>query len=473
MEAITSNLSKKIIAIVLAIVLLLGSIGYQGYYNLLREDFTQYESLEDNFKYGSIGTEAVQGIPYWIWLVLPRIFSDKLPGAGGYTSLGLVWEPGQETPVGMSKQTIGFPRVGVNCAVCHNGTYRKVASEPPVIVPAAPSSKFDSLGYLRFLWAAAADERFTADYLLDEIKYNHEFSWVESLLYRYLLIPATRKALLEQAKNYSWTNTRPAWGAGRIDPFNPVKFGMLKLPIDDTVGNSDMMPLWNEEQHQGFGFHWDGLETSLTETVISGALGDGATKKSLPLANLQRVEEYIRQVQPPVYPFAIDQSLVAQGKPIFQANCASCHAFGGERTGQPVAEVGTDDNRLKMWTQPAADAYNNFGDPDDFVNFRRTNAYISPSLEGLWLRAPYLHNGSVPTLTDLLNKPADRPVTFYRGYDVYDPKQVGFVASGVDATKHGYKYEITTVGNSNQGHVYGTELSSDQKKALVEYLKTL
>jgi hypothetical protein len=47
------------------------------------------------------------------------------------------------------------------------------------------------------------------------------------------------------------------------------------------------------------------------------------------------------------------------------------------------------------------------------------------------------------------------------------------VASGVDAIKHGSKYEITTVGNSNQGHVYGTELASDQKKALVEYLKTL
>jgi len=47
-------------------------------------------------------------------------------------------------------------------------------------------------------------------------------------------------------------------------------------------------------------------------------------------------------------------------------------------------------------------------------------------LDGIWLRAPYLHNGSVPTLQDLLNPPNERPQTFHRGYDVFDPVKIGF-----------------------------------------------
>src|SRR5262245_24318820 len=95
-------------------------VGVTGWYYLFRvEPVTTFEAADAHFKYGSIGIEAPIGIPYWIWLVLPRICSDKLPGPGGYTSLGMVWEEGEEMPIGFTKQTIGIPRVGVNCAACH------------------------------------------------------------------------------------------------------------------------------------------------------------------------------------------------------------------------------------------------------------------------------------------------------------------------------------------------------------------
>src|SRR6478672_12931217 len=74
---------------------------------------------EMRFKYGSIGAENDAGIPYWIFYVLPRMFPEKLPGAGGYASLGVPWEEGFELPVGFTKKVIGFPRVANNCAVCH------------------------------------------------------------------------------------------------------------------------------------------------------------------------------------------------------------------------------------------------------------------------------------------------------------------------------------------------------------------
>jgi hypothetical protein len=477
MTILNGKLGRIIASFILIVLLLLGVVGYVGWYNLFREVPTYYESPEEHFKYGSIGTEQAQGIPYWIWLVLPRIFPDKLPEPGGYTSVGITWEEGKELPIGFSKKTIGFPRVGVTCAVCHHATYREAVKDKPKIVIAAPANKFDLQSYIRFLNASASDPRFTADYILDEIKYNHEFSWLEKLLYRYLIIPQTRKALLQQKADFAWMDSRPSWGPGRIDPFNPVKFNTLKLPKDDTIGNSDMMPLWNEKMHKDFALHWDGLETSLKETVQTGAIGDGATKKSLPVADLQRVEDYISELPPPKYPFAIDEKLAEKGNQIFTNTCASCHAFGGERTGKviPVEEVGTDPHRLDMWTQQAADTYNNFGEGYSwkFNNLRKTNGYVSVSLDGIWLRAPYLHNGSVPSLQDLLEKPENRPQVFYRGFDVYDQEKVGFISDGSEAERVGFKYDTTVTANSNQGHLYGTDLSGDDKKALLEYLKTL
>ena len=477
MEVIKTRLGKIVTTVILIVFFLVGGVGYLAWYNLFREVPTYYESPEEHFKYGSIGTENAEGVPYWIWLVLPRLFPEYLPGSGGYTSLGLTWEEGKETPVGISKKTIGFPRQGITCAVCHSATYRKKPEDKPIIVPAGPANKFDSQSFLRFIFACANDPRFTSDYILEAIAYNHDFSWLETQLYRYLIIPQTKRALLKQQKSYAWMDSRPNWGPGRIDPFNPVKFRILGLPIDDTIGNSDMMSLWNQKQHQGFALHWDGLETSLTETIREGAIGDGATRESIELEGLKRVEQYITQLEPPKYPFEIDRPLAEKGKTIFDDNCASCHAFGGEKTGTviPLAEIGTDGHRLDMWTQEAADAYNEYaeGYEYDFDELRKTDGYLSVSLDGLWLKAPYLHNGSVPYLQDLLETPENRPKVFYRGYDVYQPEKVGFVAEGKEAEKVGFKYDTSVTANGNQGHLYGTELPSKDKTALIEYLKTL
>ncbi|ACK73009.1 conserved hypothetical protein [Gloeothece citriformis PCC 7424] len=477
MEALKTKVGRTITTVILILILLIGGVVYIGWYNLFREVPTYYESPEEHFKYGSIGTENAEGIPYWIWVVLPRLFPDKLPAPGGYTSIGLTWEEGKETPVGISKKTIGFPRQGITCAVCHNSTYRTSPEAKPVIVPTGPSNRFDSQRYLRFLFDCANDPRFNADNILSLIQYNHHLSWLDQLLYRYIIIPQTKQGILTQQQSYAWMDSRPNWGPGRIDPFNPVKFRTLELPLDDTVGNSDMMPLWNEGQHQGFAYHWDGLETSLTETVQTGAIGDGATPKSLPVADLERVEAFIKDYQPPKYPFPIDQQLADKGHQIFDNSCATCHAFGGERTGTviPQEEVGTDRHRLDMWTKQAADAYNNYaeGYDWDFDQLRKTDGYLSVSLEGLWLRAPYLHNGSVPYLTDLLEVPEKRTAVFWRGYDVYNPEKVGFIAEGAEAEKVGFKYDTQVEANGNQGHLYGTELSQTDKKALIEYLKTL
>jgi len=106
-------------------------------------------------------------------------------------------------------------------------------------------------------------------------------------------------------------------------------------------------------------------------------------------------------------------------------------------------------------------------------HFVKQNGYVNVPLEGLWLRGPYLHNGSVPTLADLLEEPAQRPKLFFRGYDVLDPERVGFVSKGPEAERVGFRYDTSVVGNSNGGHLWGTTVSADDKHAMIEYLKTL
>ena len=141
----------------------------------------------------------------------------------------------------------------------------------------------------------------------------------------------------------------------------------------------------------------------------------------------------------------------------------------------PIAEIGTDTNRMSTWTQAAADQANAAvkGLGINRPNLIQNNGYASPPLDGLWMRAPYLHNGSVPTLRDLLEPVEKRPPVFYRGYDVYDPVNVGFVSSGPEAERIGWKQDARTRGDGNQGHVYGTDLSDAEKQALLEYLKSL
>ena len=108
-----------------------------------------------------------------------------------------------------------------------------------------------------------------------------------------------------------------------------------------------------------------------------------------------------------------------------------------------------------------------------FKHFRKTNGYANHPLDGIWLRGPFLHNGSVPTLRALLDAPEARPTLFYRGYDVFDQKNVGFVSDVPQEGGQSFsRFETSVPGNGNGGHVYGTTLSDADKTALVEYLKT-
>jgi hypothetical protein len=436
---------------------------------------------DEHFKYASVGIEDEEGIPYWIWKAMPVLCADKLPSpADGYGSFGIISETGRELPVGFAKRRLfGGERVAINCAFCHVAAVRTEPGAPRRLFLGAPSNLVAPQDYSRFLQACAASPAFTASNVLSAIeKVGGRLSFTERLMHRFLFVGAVRRGLKRQQDANQWMDRNPPWGPGRIDPFNRAKFVMLALPVDGTIGNSDMMPIWNMRSRKTPALHWDGLlQSPLREAVLSSALGDGATPESIDLESLARVEEWMMQVPPPRYPYAIDRALAESGRAIYDAQCAQCHTAGGARTGTviPLSEVGTDRHRLDMWTPAAVTAYSAFADdyPWDLKGFNKTDGYVAVPLDGVWLRAPYLHNGSVPYLQALFEPVAQRPSVFYRGSDVYDPVRVGFVSEGPDLERRGFKYDVSVAGNGNGGHLWGTELASDRKRALVEFLKTM
>lgn len=442
-----------------------------------------YADIQDHFKYGSIGSEPVNGVPYWIWKVLPELFPDKLPDKG-YTSLGFIQEPGKDLPIGFSQRNVFINRVGLNCAVCHTGTLRDTANSDRQIITAMPANVVNLQGYIKFLSDVSTDPRFTANRMMPEIeKISGGLNPIQKLVYRFVAIPQTRDALINQRARLSFIEEQPDWGPGRVDTFNPYKalqfhFPMDKLREDELIGTSDFPSVWNQAPREGMQLHWDGNNKSVDERNKSAALGAGVTPTTIDLPRIQRVADWLWELPAPKYPYEINTTLAATGEKIFENSCASCHAFKGKDVGKvvPIEDIGTDPSRLNSFTYETLSNQNTLyaGYPWRFNNFRKTNGYANMPLDGIWLRGPYLHNGSVPTLRDLLDKPENRPKEFYRGYDVIDREKVGFVSTVAQENgKKYFKFDTTKPGNSNSGHVYGTELSPTDKDALVEYMKQL
>lgn len=474
------------------------------------------------------------GIPYWIWIALPELFDDYLPDhrtGRGYSAFGMIYEEGRDPrfdlPIGMSMRRVqGIDRVYFNCAACHTGSIRDGPEAPRRIVLGMPANTFDLGALGTFLGQAAQDWRFRSERLLPRIAKLAELREevysgdgylpaplgpVDRVVFRYFGISQMREQLLTLTSRLAFIDLR-TWGPGRVDTFNAPKallgFRMDTAPEKEKMGNADFPAVWNQKWKRGMQLHWDGNNTAVDERNLSAGFGTGATPPTIDKEKVLRVADWLwDQAQPPSFPASrIDEELARRGAGIYRQYCWECHGSRdppfrrdgeGSRVGTvtALAEVGTDRARLDSYTLELVAAQGSLytGYPEDetycrehpedrdrcyparFTHFRKTHGYANVPLDGLWLRAPYLHNGSVPNLRSLLEPHAARPESFYIGYDVYDFENVGFVSDGAEARARGWYFDTREWGNGNQGHEgerYGTDLAPERKDALIEYLKT-
>lgn len=480
---------RALIALLVFVAFVIGA-GTFGYWKFLVPGEQSLADDRARFKYGSINGELLTGIPYPIFMILPRVFPDLVekhagagwgedkPRHGGYGAFGFPWEPGERLPIGFSIRKLGFERVTANCALCHTTSYRLAPGEQPHFALGGPGNTVNLQGFFGFLFDAAKDRRFTTARLMPEIALQFELGWTDWALYNFVLVPATRLALRLGADQMGWMATRPAWGPGRDDAFNLPKFVLTQTAWDDSIGNTDFPAVWRLGQRDGHLMHWAGEARGVTAVVTSSAFGTGSLPFDGFVERNRWIESFLRDLPPPAYPFPIDASLAARGRTIFAAACAACHDAKGTRVGTaiPLSEIGTDPEHVKTWGQKDADRMNRLTGFLGIENGTMQGAqggYVARPLVGVWLLAPYLHNGAVPTLADLLAPPAERPSVFHRGYDVLDRERIGFVATGREAERRGFRFDTTLRGNGKDGHVYGTDLPTEDKRALIEFLKTL
>ena len=464
---------------------------------LNRDEPVTYANLEDHFRYGSTGGERDAGVPYWLWKVMPVMFAEFLPDPEkGLASLGFVFDPtrpvDKDLPVGVSKRNVqGIDRVFLNCAVCHVGTVRDTPESTPRVIAGMPANTLDLQAFERFLFNAATSEKFTPERLGVEMKrIGASDDIINRLILRYLAVDIGRRRLLFLRDRFKFLDREPDAGPGRVDTFNPPKvllnFRMDLLPEKEWVGNCDLPSIWNQGKRKGMWLHWDGNNNSVEERNRSASFGTGAIPPTLDRPSIKRMEDWLQNAAPPAYPYPIDQALATRGAAVYRDLCVRCHGangkdFTGELVGQVthIDEIKTDRHRLDSYSPELAANQNLLyaGYPDDrFRHFRKTFGYANHPLDGVWLRAPYLHNGSVPTLRDLLNPSSQRPKVFYRGNDVFDQKNVGFVSSEPSsAGRKFFRFDTALPGNGAFGHegrAYGTELPAADKNALIEFLKT-
>ncbi len=208
--------------------------------------------------------------------------------------------------------------------------------------------------------------------------------------------------------------------------------------------------------------------------------------------DFEDVYTYLSELRAPKYPLPVDASQVIKGGLVFSDHCAHCHGMGGDEAPNsqlasypermvPIEEVQTDRVRFEALTSRHRRAYGQswFADFGNQTTYEEVDGYVAPPLDGIWASAPYLHNGSVPTLWHLLH-PDSRPKVWRRIAMALDEERIGLVVEEIDhvppklsPAERRWYFDTSVTGKSASGHDFPNQLSETEKSDLLEYLKTL
>lgn len=252
-------------------------------------------------------------------------------------------------------------------------------------------------------------------------------------------------------------------------------------------------PWWNVGKKHAMFYNGEGRGDHVRYMILASTTCTDSVEEAAQIdAWFVDVRAYLASLQPPKYPFAIDHGLADQGYAVFQDTCKECHGTYGEDPRYPNRVIALG----KVETDPEV-ARKGFSDADRFLAWFDQSfygelsqaapalGYVAPPLDGVWATAPYLHNGSVPTLAALLDS-RSRPDfwQFDREGDeqpAYDQSAVGWAyrelnegkSSAMSWDERNRIYDTSLKGYGNRGHTFGNDLSPSERLALLEYLKTL
>ena len=277
-----------------------------------------------------------------------------------------------------------------------------------------------------------------------------------------------------------------------VGQFRDADMNLLPLPRPaEYVHHNHDAPPWWHAKHKSH-LYIDGFAPKAHRPLVQFAMStenDGPTVRDWAQNDCRHILAYIESLEAPDYPYDIDPTRATRGHAVFSANCASCHGtYDADGTlvdypelRVPIDDIGTDRVRLDSLTPKhrgwlGTNFLSRYGEDASVTD---PGGYVAPPLTGVWATAPYLHNGSVPTLWHMLH-PDERPDIWQRTRDGYDRNRVGLevelfetMPQIADRTRRRKVFDASAVGKSTSGHDYPTTLAPDEKADLLEYLKTL
>jgi hypothetical protein len=341
--------------------------------------------------------------------------------------------------------------------------------------------------------------------IADEAEKHGALTNVVQDLYVKLRLLRARAEFLKRLGMVGEDKDTEIWGPGRVDAFGSARAFLFQTGYRPLTPVS-YPPLFDLPSHEWF--HYDNntntfLERNFGQALGVGAVWDGESKKySLEPKNLRKLEALARKLTAPKWPEEvfgkIDPARAQRGKALYQTYCAKCHDAAENPKFEelfPLEVTKTDPNRATTFAEKVPPKDTPFPDliqktlaeikevalaefsPEEQeaikkepVIWRGPAKYSARSIKGSWSTAPYLHNGSVPTLFELLSPVKERRDKFYLGSREYDVERVGYVSDDKMTP-----FDTSKPGNSNAGHEgkeYGTHISVEERKDLLEFLKS-
>lgn len=286
-----------------------------------------------------------------------------------------------------------------------------------------------------------------------------------------------------------------AWSDTPLAPLEPLD--ETGTPIADPRLTSDPPPWWRA--HKKHGLFYNGMargDHRGTMALATSVCVDDVPRARVVDEQFRHIQAFVASVRAPVWPRALDQELVASGKTVFERDCGGCHGAYGAREEDdtypnlliPLDVIGTDPavaNAGVVHSPQLVEWYNGsfYGEITQMKPNDPFPGYMPPPLDGIWATAPYLHNGSVPTVELVLNSRA-RPLR-WRRVDLdsrnLDETALGWPWTAIDVPQEEVEpaadrklvYDTTYWSQSNTGHPFGDHLTAAERRAVIEYLKTL
>ena len=409
---------------------------------------------------------------------------------GDYVKSGIPYE---FFMLGMGKNTKSYlKREGLNANVSHDYTVVKATNGENLVAPnclQCHAQVFDSALYIglgnTFIDFSNSKKINAQGLVMMENMLQKSSPSKYEAAKSFLQVTRTIGPLLTtQVRGVNAAGRLAAVLAAHRDPSSFKWMEKASIDIPAEVIPSDVPAWWLLKKKNAMFYNGFGRGDFGRFLMAANLLTVNDTAESREVDNyISDVLAYLKSLEPPKYPLSVNESLAREGKVVYEKNCSKCHGKYGDKEEYPnyliPASIIKTDSLLYIsnYQNPQfINWFNNswFAKGNHPARLEPFKGYIAPPLDGVWVTSPYLHNASVPTIEGVLNSKI-RPKYWSRDFNVpkYDYDKLGWQYQVHEQPGGSTVYNTTLPGYGNYGHYFGDKLSNTERKAVIEYLKTL